>query len=151
MTQITDTDSTVRREGGDAAPSSAGVGKPTVVQPARRRRSMAALAYVLPLLGYLLVGFAFTLRAWADPSHTWTGPIGDNFLFMNWLPWIPHALSHGQNPLFESVLNYPRGANLAWNTAMPLGGLLAWPVTATAGPVVAYNATAVFAITLDGF
>lgn len=151
MTQITDADSTVRREGGETTPSSAGAGNRALAQPATRRRSMTALTYVLPMLGYLLVGFAFTLRAWADPSHTWTGPIGDNFLFMNWLPWIPHALSHGQNPLFESVLNYPRGANLAWNTAMPLGGLLAWPITATAGPVVAYNATAVFAITLDGF
>lgn len=112
---------------------------------------MTVLAYVLPLLGYLLVGFAFTLHAWADPSHSWTGPIGDNFLFMNWMPWIPHALSQGHNPLFEPVLNYPRGVNLAWNTPMPLGGIIAWPITATAGPVVAYNAMAVLAITLDGF
>lgn len=151
MAQVTGTDSTVGRDGSAAAtPSPTSAGDATGAPP-RSRRSTTALAYVLPLLGYLLVGFAFTLRAWADPSHTWTGPVGDNFLFMNWLPWIPHALSHGQNPLFESVLNYPRGANLAWNTPMPLGAVLAWPFTATAGPVVAYNAMAVFAITLDGF
>lgn len=151
MAQITGTESTVRRDGSDAAtPSPAAAGDGTAAH-ARARRGATALGYALPLLGYLLVGFAFTLRAWADPAHTWTGPIGDNFLFMNWLPWIPRALSQGQNPLFESVLNYPRGANLAWNTAMPLGGLLAWPITATAGPVVAYNAMAVSAITLDGF
>lgn len=151
MAQVTGTDSTVGRDGEAAAsPSPPSAGDATGA-PHRARRSTTALAYVLPLLGYLLVGFAFTLRAWADPSHTWTGPIGDNFLFMNWLPWIPHALSHGQNPLFESVLNYPRGANLAWNTPMPLGAVLAWPITATVGPVVAYNAMAVFAITLDGF
>ena len=151
MAQITDTGSTVKRGGAaGATPSRAAAGDGAAVQ-VRARRSATALAYALPLFGYLLVGFAFTLRAWADPAHTWTGPIGDNFLFMNWLPWIPHALSHGQNPLFESVLNYPRGANLAWNTPMPLGAVLAWPVTATAGPVVAYNAMAVCAITLDGF
>ena len=151
MAQITETDSTVRRGGSpDTTPSGVAPGDANA-GITRARRSTTAAAYVLPLLGYLLVGFAFTLRAWADPAHTWTGPIGDNFLFMNWLPWIPYALSHGHNPLFESVLNYPRGANLAWNTPMPLGAVLAWPVTATAGPVVAYNAMAVFAIALDGF
>lgn len=129
---------------------------PRVAEPEARRepareRTVALLRYVLPLLGYVAVAFGFTFHAWADPTHSWTGPIGDNFLFQNWLPWIPHALSHGQNPLFETVLNYPRGANLAWNTAMPLGGLLAWPVTATAGPVVAYNVMTAVAITLDGF
>ena len=152
MTQITGADSTVTRDGTtDTTPARPAAGGGGATAARARIRSTAVLAYLMPLLGYLLVGFAFTFRAWADPAHTWTGPIGDNFLFMNWLPWIPHALTHGQNPLFESVLNYPRGANLAWNTPMPLGTLLAWPVTATAGPVVAYNATAVVAITLDGF
>lgn len=150
MAQVTGTDSTVSSDVSATSPSPADARDATLAQP-RAGRAATTLAYGLPLLGYLLVGFAFTLRAWADPAHTWTGPIGDNFLFMNWLPWIPYALGHGHNPLFESVLNYPRGANLAWNTPMPLGAVLAWPVTATAGPVVAYNATAVFAITLDGF
>ncbi|MBV8528808.1 MAG: hypothetical protein JOZ75_10865 [Candidatus Dormibacteraeota bacterium] len=151
MAQITETDSTVRRGGTGGTPGAEPAADVAAAQVAAQRRRMTVLAYVLPLFGYLLVGFAFTFRAWADPSHSWTGPIGDNFLFMNWMPWIPHALSQGHNPLFEPVLDYPRGVNLAWNTPMPLGSIIAWPITAAAGPVVAYNAMAVLAITLDGF
>ncbi len=55
------------------------------------------------------------------------------------LAWTPYALSHGLVPFHTTYVNYPRGANLASNTMIPLLGLLAWPVTATLGPVAAIN------------
>lgn len=116
-----------------------------------RPRLVGVAIHALPLLGYVVIAFAFTLRAWSDPAHAWAGNTGDNFQFMNFLAWTPHAVSTLQNPLFMPLLNHPRGANLTWNTAMPLGGLVAWPVTALFGPVIAFNTVAVASITLDGW
>jgi hypothetical protein len=99
----------------------------------------------------MAVAFGFTLRAWQDPAHSWTGGPGDSFQFMSFLAWTPHAIAAHQNPLFLSALNYPRGANLTWNTAMPLAGVVLWPITAVFGPVIAYNTVVVAAITLDGW
>lgn len=106
---------------------------------------------MLPLLGYLAVAFGFTLHAWQDPAHSWTGGPGDSFQFMSFLAWTPHAIAAHQNPLFMSALDYPRGVNLTWNTAMPLAGVVLWPITAIFGPVIAYNTVVVAAITLDGW
>ncbi len=55
------------------------------------------------------------------------------------LGWTPFALSHGLTPFHTNFVDFPRGANLASNTSIPLLGILAWPVTSTLGPVAAYN------------
>jgi hypothetical protein len=142
----------------DAAPArteaiTLDVEAPVIGVDGTHRRSMARAfaVHALPLLGYVAIGFAFTIRAWPDPAHTWAGNTGDNFQFMNFLAWTPHAVGTLQNPLFMPLLNYPRGANLTWNTAMPLGAIVAWPVTALFGPVVSFNTVAVASIALDGW
>jgi hypothetical protein len=55
------------------------------------------------------------------------------------LAWPAYALTHGTNPFFSGLLNYPGGVNLAVNTSMPLLGLIASPITLLAGPIAAFN------------
>lgn len=117
----------------------------------RALRTPAWASRLAPFIGYLLVGFGYTLFVWGDPAHASAGGAGDNLHFMNFLAWTPHAVAHLQNPLFMQALNYPQGVNLAWNTSIPLGGVLIWPVTATLGPAVAYNVFVLGSITLDGW
>ena len=71
-------------------------------------------------------------------SITSTDP--DTPLFVWALAHSPHRLLHGSNPFFSSVIFATTGgANLAFNTTVPLLGLLMAPVTLTAGPVAAFN------------
>lgn len=59
---------------------------------------------------------------------------------MAWfLSWMPHALLTGHNPLVTHAINVPSGANLMWNTSMPLAGLVMSPVTLTLGPLASLN------------
>jgi hypothetical protein len=63
----------------------------------------------------------------------------DPFQMMWFLAYVPYALTHGA-PLFHTTLiDYPRGANLADNTWVPFLGLAGWPITATLGPVATFN------------
>lgn len=55
------------------------------------------------------------------------------------LAWPAYALTHGANPFFSGLLNYPGGVNLAVNTSMPLLGVVASPITLLAGPIAAFN------------
>jgi len=64
---------------------------------------------------------------------------GDTFLNVYFIGWVPHALSHLQNPLFAPGLNAPEGLNLMVNTSQPALGFLMWPVTALSGPVLSFN------------
>lgn len=112
------------------------------------RRGVTALT---ALLGYLLIAFVLTLPAWGDPTRNFAGGPGDPYKFMNFMGWVTHALGHRQNPLFASLLNYPRGVNLTWDTAMPLAAVLMWPVRAAFGVVAMYNVWLLIALTLDGW
>ncbi len=89
--------------------------------------------------------------AWRSPTTTWIGEAGDPPLFMWFLRWMPHALAHGQNPLFTHHINYPDGVNLMWNTAIPLLSLLAAPFTLTLGPVLTYNLLVTSCVALSGW
>lgn len=51
---------------------------------------------------------------------------------------MAHAVSHLQNPLFSTAVNFPHGLNLMTNTATPLLGVLASPLTWLAGPLATY-------------
>lgn len=103
------------------------------------------------LLGFIALAVLLFRDAWASPATRWVGQAGDPPLFMWFLKWTPHALRHGQNPLFTDYLNYPDGVNLMWNTAMPLPGLLLSPLTLVAGPIVAYNVLITLGVALSGW
>jgi hypothetical protein len=76
---------------------------------------------------------------WIDPAGRWIGSPKDPRLFIWYLGWIPHQLSHGLNPLFTDHLSYPMGVNLMWNTSIIFPAVVLWPVTSLWGPVVSYN------------
>jgi len=86
-----------------------------------------------------LLAIAVFSSAWVEPAGRWIGSPKDPQLFIWYLGWIPHQLSHGLNPLFTDYLSYPSGVNLMWNTSMIFPAVVLWPVTALFGPVVAYN------------
>ncbi|HEY4915211.1 MAG TPA: hypothetical protein VIJ91_15000 [Candidatus Dormibacteraeota bacterium] len=88
---------------------------------------------------YALLAAAVFASTWVDPAGRWIGSPKDPQLFIWYLGWIPHQLSHGLNPLFTDYLSYPPGVNLMWNTSIIFPAVLLWPVTALLGPVVAYN------------
>jgi hypothetical protein len=93
----------------------------------------------IALAVYVLLAVAVFSSAWVDPADRWIGSPKDPQLFIWYLGWIPHQLSHGLNPLFTDHLSYPQGVNLMWNTSMIFPTVVLWPVTAVFGPVVAYN------------
>ena len=75
----------------------------------------------------------------ANPHLLFSGAGGDVAQETWFLRWTSFALLHGHNPFYTTFVHFPRGANLAQNTTMPLLGVLAAPVTWIAGPVGAAN------------
>jgi len=63
----------------------------------------------------------------------------DPDLFVWVLGWWPHAITHGLNPLFSSLVSAPSGQPLGWVTTIPPLGILAAPLTLTAGPIVSFS------------
>ena len=114
------------------------------IAPARRR-----LATILCLGAYLALGFAANLPVWLHGPSTVTicGGCGDNGQEVWFLASAAHAVANGSNPLVTNWINFPWGANLMDNTAMPLAGLVGAPITLLFGPVLAYSVlyTAAFA------
>jgi hypothetical protein len=95
-----------------------------------------------PLLLLLYAGIAVALcsPAWRDPGHVVVGGGGDAEQIMWYLRWIPHAITHGQNPFVTHVVNHPNGVNLAWAAGLSfLPSLVLWPVTEAWGSLVAYD------------
>ena len=93
----------------------------------------------IALAVFSLLAMAIFSGAWVDPGGRWIGSPKDPQLFVWYLGWIPHQLSHGLNPLFTDHLSYPQGVNLMWNTSMIFPAVVLWPVTTLFGPVFAYN------------
>jgi hypothetical protein len=106
---------------------------------------------LLALLACLGVSLWLTQGMLRHPSSVWVGHGGDPTLFVWCLRWVPWALTHGHDPLVTTYLRYPDGANLMWNTSVPLAGLLLWPVTATLGPIASLNLLALLGYTLSGW
>jgi hypothetical protein len=102
------------------------------------------------LIVYFMLAYIFTASAWADPSRRWVGICCDQEQSIWFLAWLPTALQAGHNPLFTDRLNAPHGANLMWNSSVPLLGLLVAPITRLGGPILAYNVAALVAIALSG-
>jgi len=72
---------------------------------------------------------------------------GDQAQEVWFLRWPLYAVSHGLNPFFSTWMNYPRGVNLAINTASPLLGLASAPLQLTIGTVAAYDVLLVLGLT----
>lgn len=66
------------------------------------------------------------------------------------LAWPAHALTHGLNPLYSNVVDYPHGINLMSNTAEPLLGILFAPITANYGAVATFSLLMRLALALSG-
>jgi hypothetical protein len=104
------------------------------------------------LAGYLFLALLLFLPVWLQPGQRTVGGAGGDPFFSSWfIRWIPHAISHGWNPLFTTYLDYPDGVNLMWNGSIPLPSLVVAPVTLTAGPMVAYNLLTTLGPALSGW
>jgi len=97
------------------------------------------------LAGYLLLAVAVLSNAWRSPFTSvpgWSISLGNTYdgpLTMWFLRWFPFALGHGQTPLVTDYVDYPLGANLMWQNAIPLLAAVVTPVTLAMGPVIALN------------
>jgi hypothetical protein len=90
------------------------------------------------LAGYIAAGVVLT---W--PLATYLRgrlpDIEDPASYMWSLWWVAHQVTHLGNPWFTPRLAAPAGAQLGYDTLMPLLGLLMLPVTLLGGPAVSYN------------
>jgi hypothetical protein len=107
----------------------------------------------------LLVGAASLLLATWLTSGLWRSPTGrvlsinasDQALFEWLLSYAAHAVTHGRNPLWTTLLNTPDGVNLAVNTASTVWGVVVAPVTLTLGPSVSFALVLTANLALSGF
>ncbi len=105
-------------------------------RPGRLRGLAVPWAAVVPIAAYALLGLAVYFPTWpGDPGRLPQCTCADAGLNTWFLAFTAHAVAHGQNPFFTTLLNYPHGVNLTYNTQMPLLGLVATPLTLTAGPM----------------
>lgn len=102
-------------------------------RPVRWRGAVLALAL------YALLAVLLYARAWAAPTDTWAGNLGDPAGFMWLLSRTPGVVTNLHAAFFTNNVNYPFGINLMWAPNVPLLAVLAWPVTHFWGPVAAYN------------
>ena len=89
---------------------------------------------------YAVIALAAYWPTWpGDPNRLISCSCGDPSEAAWFLAWTPHALLHGTDPFFTTVINHPAGVNLAVNTGMPLLGLATAPITLAFGPVSSLN------------
>ena len=97
-------------------------------------------------LGLSLAWFHNTFFA---PINTQAGVFGDANEYAWFLGWVPYALGHGLNPLGTTIVNFPHGVNMMWNTSILLPSFLMSPVTVIFGAAFSYNVLAVLAPALN--
>jgi hypothetical protein len=108
------------------------------LSPSRSPKPTARVVVLITSL-YLVLSFGLNWNLWStDPSKvTDTGPDANANVW--YFEWAYHAITHGLNPFYAHLINYPYGLNLLANTSSLLLGALAAPVTALWGPIVAFN------------
>jgi len=116
-----------------------------------RRLAGGARPVLLAFLAYAGLALWLFHDAWASPATVHIRGGSDPGLFVWFLDWTAHAVTHGRNPLFSDYLNVPDGVNLMWNTSMILPGLVLTPVTRVWGPVVTYNLLMTASIALSAW
>jgi hypothetical protein len=114
----------------------------------RRRGGSSSAAFGL----YLLLSFAFFgVRLLLHSGKTYVGIGVDPEIYTWSFAWWPHALLHGQNPLYTHEIWSPDGVDLAWTTTTPALALAFAPLTLLAGPLAAFNVAAVLMPALAAF
>ena len=98
------------------------------------RQAAGAFLLYLPL-SLLIFGRAVI----GHPQTVYLGRGPDPQLYIWFMAWWAHAISHGLNPFLTNVIWAPSGVNLAWTANMPLAAWLVYPVTRGAGAIVSYN------------
>ena len=105
----------------------------------------------LLLLLYLGLAAAYLLPGWTDPLHRYVG-VGADPLQQLWaFRWWAHAVTTGVDPWNTTLLDHPRGIDVAWNTTAPLASVLLTPITLWAGPSVSYALAMTLGIGLSAF
>jgi hypothetical protein len=117
---------------------------------ARAGSRLALLAAPAALTAYLALAFGSFAGAWRDPFRYGIGVRGDPSQFMWFLRWFPFASGRGLNPFFTDYIDYPAGANLLWNTSVPLVAYVLSPVTALS-PLLAYDLMETLALALSAW
>jgi hypothetical protein len=103
------------------------------------------------LIAYLLIAFIIFWPITTGITNTVAGVGGDPYQSMWNLWWVGHALlSMHQSFWTTSLVFWPVGANLIYQTMMPIGALIVYPLQAI-GPAFAYNALFFIGIMLSGF
>lgn len=116
---------------------------PTAILPSKAK--LAGRMWWAVGLG-LVLGAVATAGVWRSPSHLLLGPPGDSYQSVWFMAWLPHALAHHLDPAVTMAAGLPSGANLTWNTWMPLAAATLSPITLAFGPVVAANLLAALAV-----
>ncbi len=111
----------------------------TSARPPGRHRALLVSVHPLAWAGawYAALSLVLWWHVWAHPATVTTCACGDGALTLWVLAWPAHALAHGENPFFSSMLFHPHGIDMAPNS-LGLGVLFA-PVTWLAGPVATMN------------
>ncbi|MCT2278436.1 YfhO family protein [Micromonospora chalcea] len=92
-------------------------------------------ADLLVTLAALALALWVTSGMWRDPnSRAITVNSSDQALFEWLLAFGGHALTHGENPLFTTLINVPDGVNLAVNTSITVYAAVFAPLTYLIGP-----------------
>jgi hypothetical protein len=82
---------------------------------------------------YAALGIVPYWSYWNAGGAMIAGKGGDSAMDAWFLAWMPHALTHGHNPLVTDWGNYPAGINAITNTGMPPLGVIGAPVTGAFG------------------
>ncbi len=92
-------------------------------------------ADLLVTLAALALALWVTSGMWRDPNNrAITVNSSDQALFEWLLAFGGHALTHGQNPLYTTLINVPDGVNLAVNTSITVYAAVFAPLTYLIGP-----------------
>ena len=121
---------------------------PDMVRVPRLFGRQAAGTFLLYLALSLLI---FGRAVIAHPATVYVGRGPDPQLYIWFMAWWAHAISHHINPFMTSVIWAPSGVNLAWTANMPLAAWLVYPVTRGCGPIVSYNLLCLLSPALAGW
>jgi len=107
-------------------------------------RSTRAFSSGVALAAYVAIAVAdFGWPLVHHPGRDYVGYGEDPQIFIWLFAWWPHAILHGENPLYTHAVWAPAGESLSWVTSVPGLAIAMAPLTLVAGPVVSYNVAAV--------
>jgi hypothetical protein len=123
------------------------------VQRTMAERLTVVLPHLLAIGIYLLLA---TLVTWPLVTQFTTGLVGridgvDAYQGSWNLWWVAYALTHGQSPFYTSLLFYPHGTDLFWQTLQFSHGVTALPVTLSMGSLAAFNFTVLSSFIIGGY